>query len=129
MVKIVALLKRKQGMSKEEFRKYYEEKHIKLCHENSRGYALDYRRNYIQDQFGAGTGGSEFSSDAAAEADYDVVTEVWFRSREEIEQMLKAVQVSSIGEAMIKDEENLFDRSAHRFMICDEVISDPALHS
>ncbi len=125
MIKIIALLKRKEGMSREDFRKYYEENHLALCYENCRGYAVDYRRNYIEDQFGGGD--DTFSDPTAERLDYDVVTEVWFRSREDIQEMLSKVEVSTIGEAMVKDEANLFDRPKHRFLICEEVLTDPVL--
>jgi hypothetical protein len=125
MIKIVALLKRRDGMSKEEFRKYYEEKHLLLCYEHVRGIAVDYRRNYIEDIFGSG-GENEFSDSLGSTFGYDVVTEVWFKSREALQQLFKKLEDSSLTERMVKDEPNLFDRSAHRFMICEEVITDPS---
>ena len=63
-------MKRKPGMSVEEFRDYYENRHVPLCLKYVQGVSR-YIRRYLDPQPHAESGTNE-------KLPYDVITELWF---------------------------------------------------
>lgn len=103
MFKLIILLKRKNGMSVEEFRNYYETKHIALTRKITPNMKR-YTRNYI----------TPYSTDLGANGDspFDCVTEVYFDSREDFDDQMKFLSDNPDRAAeLVEDEHNLFDRS------------------
>jgi len=89
MIKVVGLLKKKPGMSREVFIKRYEEGHVPLIKEVIPFYD-QYRRSYIinDERFESGY----VANAASIERDFDVFTEMCFDTRENYEKMLAALQ-------------------------------------
>jgi hypothetical protein len=112
MFKMIALLKRKKGLSLEEFIQRYEQGHAlfaaphlpKLRH---------YERRYIEPTHNPVSG-------AEHEPDFDVVTEVWFDTQEDCQAAMLHVQTVKGFE---EDEEKLFDRSAARIFTVHSELS------
>jgi hypothetical protein len=110
-VKVILLLKRKPGMSPEEFRHAYETRHRRLGMEKVGHLLLEYRRNYL----GAG---STFAAAAPvptggqglAELPYDVVTEMVFRDMDALAECNRIIGVPDTRRMFSEDEETLFDR-------------------
>jgi uncharacterized protein (TIGR02118 family) len=108
----MVFIKRKPGMSMEDFVSYYENNHAPL---GARivGNLKKYTRNYI----------TPYGNDVYAKADelpYDVVTEIWFEDRAEFERGMANLTEPRAAATIAEDEENLFDRSSIRFVIADE---------
>ncbi|WP_219895000.1 EthD domain-containing protein [Aquisediminimonas profunda] len=121
MIKMICHFKRKPGMTLEEMKDRYENGHVPFMLEMCPP-VMDYRRNYrIEDgKF------DPFEDGSTAEPDYDVITEVWFRNREEFEAMAEFVSRPDIAPVIIADEEQFMDRSASRMALVEEVCTDPA---
>lgn len=113
MVRLVALLKRRPGMSIADFRTYYEEVHARLGEKGLRGYATRYMRKYLNGMPDPETG-------EVAETEFDVITEVWFPDRQAFEAAMARMSEPELAAEIAADEENLFDRSKIRFHTSDE---------
>lgn len=111
MLKTIALLKRKEGLSRAEFIAYYETRHAPLIR-SLLPEILDYRRNYV-DRDGA------FESNVA-QIDFDSVTEMRFADRAAYDRFLACAAQPEVAQAIADDEENVFDRAATRMFVVDE---------
>jgi EthD domain len=112
MVKNIAFLKCKAGLSREAFIDYYESKHVPLILGIAPQIA-EYRRNFlIRD--------GAIEMPGAAPLDFDVVTELWYADRESYRAAMAAFTDPVNAARIARDEENLFDRSRTRFFEVDE---------
>lgn len=116
MVKLIALLKKKPGMSREDFIAHYELRHAPLAMQLT-AMGHDYRRNYPKT---ARIEGRE--TDSAPE--YDVITEVWFEDRRAYEAFAASMKDPQVRAQIVGDEERFLDRSASRIYIVDEYITE-----
>ena len=113
MFKVIALLARKPGMSREAFIRHYETTHAPLGRKLF-PQMVGYRRNYV-DLTGA------IIAAGAGAPDFDVVTEIWFSDRASYEAMLAShASDPAVGSLIDQDEENFLDRSKTRFFIVEE---------
>ena len=100
MIKSIALIRRKPGLTHEEFRCHYEEVHAPLaltCLPGLRKYV----RNYVVGEvFGA-------------PADFDVVSEFWYESADDIKASL-AFYHSPAGQVLRDDELLFMDKESIR---------------
>ena len=111
MIKVIALLRRKDGLSREAFIAYYETRHAPLIRSLLPDIA-DYRRNYV-DRAGA------FES-AVTAIDFDSVTEIRFADRAAYDRFLARSAETDVARAIAEDEENVFERAATRMFVVDE---------
>jgi uncharacterized protein (TIGR02118 family) len=104
MIKLLALLKRRPGLSLEAFRSHYENTHAPLAL-TYMPEATRYVRRYLVP--------SQFPASVADQDEYDVVTEIDFRDAAAFE---TAMNRASTPEAapLANDEDMLFDRSRMR---------------
>jgi len=116
MFKMIVLLKKKPGMSDEAFRDYYERHHAELV-KRSAPKMLKYIRNYLTPI------GNEVYM-AEENGAVNCVTEAWFENKQEFDKTIAAIMGSHIADALVRDEENLFDRSFIRWFAADEIESD-----
>jgi hypothetical protein len=115
-VKIVVLLKRKPGMTRDDFARYYETRHAVLATRLVPG-LLDYRRTYVSGDrpaFGAPADSLEF----------DVITTLVFADAAAYERAAKTLRLPEIAQQIADDEEHLFDRTCIRSYLAEEYISD-----
>lgn len=117
-VKIIALLKRKPGLSMEDFIHYYETKHAPLVLKIA-PHIMDYRRNYVN-------GDAAMAALGGIAADCDVITEAWFATKEDFEKFSAAGARPENRDIIIRDELNFLDRSSIRLFVVEEKISDIA---
>ena len=114
--KILIFLKRRPGMSREEFRDYYENRHVPLCMKYMNG-ARRYFRRYIDALPDPSTG-------KPVELAFDVITEVWFDDRAAFDTALKYAGSGILPQEVIDDEERVFDRPKSRFTWVTECETD-----
>ena len=114
-VKVVAMLKRRPGMSFSEFQDYYEKHHAEL------GRALPemayYVRRYLRPR-----PMTSFSQEA--DQDFDVLTEQWYATIEDYQRARERLADPALAQAIREDEDKLFDRSAMRVYLLEERHSD-----
>lgn len=97
MVKIIALLKRKEGLSREEFSRYWADRHGPLI---VRVYPQI--RRYVQNHLVVPPGGPE--------PPYDGVAEVWFDSLEDWQETAR-FYASEEGRVIRDDEDKFMDNT------------------
>ncbi|CAB1367786.1 EthD domain-containing protein [Denitratisoma oestradiolicum] len=114
MFKAIGLLKRKSGISRQDFISYYENQHaplvLRLMPE-----VLDYRRNFLPQE----------ESDLLG---YDSLTEFWFADRAAYEAGLARFEDPHVFAELAADEENFLDRSRTRMFPVDERCSKTLLN-
>ena len=107
MIKVFGYLKRKPGLSPQEFADYYEHNHVPLV--LSKAFVpIVYKRNYIQR-------GNAFNIEGD-EIGFDCMTELVFADRDD----LSAWMARLGGDEIAGDEENFIDRAATRAYVVDE---------
>lgn len=102
MHKLLLFLKRKPGLSLEEFRSHYEERHVPLAMKYMTG-AERYVRRYLEPTPGM------------PEMDFDVITELWFKDSATVDIILETLTKDAMPADVIADEHNFMDRSKSRF--------------
>ena len=101
MLKIVVFIRRKAGLSRAEFKDYYENHHRKLIG-NISDHIVDYRRSYPIDD----------------KAEFDCLTEIWARDDAQLKQLQAAYrQAYPIISA---DEKNFIDQASLKMVVCEE---------
>jgi len=112
MLKTIALIKRKPGISREEFVKHYEEVHAPLALKHFPTFKK-YVRNY------------PIAMPGAEELDFDCITEFWF---DDLEGAMKVQEIlgdykTEVGKIFLADEETFQDRGKTRTLLIDERVS------
>jgi len=113
MYKILALLKRRPGMSMKEFVDYYESTHSKIGEKYLRGIAVKYIRRYLQPLSHPLTG-------EGAEPEYDAVMEMWFKDREGWNSAMAVFTAPDVASLVVNDEKQLFDRARIQMFTVEE---------
>lgn len=106
MFKIFLQIRKKPGMSREDFIAYYENKHAPLAIRLIPS-MRKYVRHYLQPL------GSDFFA-AGDEKPDDVITEIWFDSRAGYDQAMALLGDPDKAAILAADEEMLFDRASIR---------------
>ena len=107
MIKVFGYLKRKPGLSLQEFADYYEHNHVPLV--LSKAFMpMVYKRNYIRR-------GDDFNIEGN-EISFDCMTELVFADRDDLSAWMASLGVDEIA----RDEENFIDRAATRAYVVDE---------
>lgn len=117
--KILLLMKRRPGMSVEDFRDYYENRHVPLALKYDGGAMTRYVRRYLEPQPNAELGTND-------ELPYDVVSELWFEDEAAFRGTLHYLTTSVMPDDVVADELNLFDRPTMRIATVIECETDLA---
>jgi uncharacterized protein (TIGR02118 family) len=104
MVKQIFLLKRKSGLSFEEFKKYYLEKHAPLV-KNSFPEIRQYRINFVLQR--------------GKETPFDAITEICW---DNLESLKKLAQADIYKNSIIPDEEKFIDRKNVQVILTEEYL-------
>ncbi len=105
MIKGMSLVKRKPGLTLEEFARHYEGVHVSLAMKHFP--FKKYMRNYIS------------KPEDAEEPWFDCITEVWFETMEDC-QAAAEFSVSESYKVIAEDEEKFMDRSRIVAFIVEE---------
>ena len=116
MLKQVVLLKRRDGMSMDEFIDYYENHHAKMA-KGHMPLARRYLRRYVRPEKNPITG-------EVVELDFDVVMEIWWNTRRDFEETMKQIGKGEAHRLFYEDEEKLFNSHNNRVFTVDEHESD-----
>ena len=118
MLKVMLFMKRKPGLSLDEFIDHYERVHVPLALTNARN-LVHYERHYLR------PGRFVPFGDELVEPDYDVITELWYDSEATFEdQQALLRRHPEVLDDIVADEEQLFDRSKSRFAYVEDYMSD-----
>lgn len=112
MYKVVILIKRRKGMSMDEFIEYYENRHAPLATPmllNIRRYVRHFIRPFADPTYPAG-----------AEGPADVVTEFWYDSEADFKRAMENVSKPENARVLQADEDKVFDRSSIQIYASEE---------
>jgi len=124
MLKVLLFMKKKAGLTDEQFRHHYETSHAPLAEKYLGRYMAEYRRNYRSGGSDAGLPGSASAFEGSAgEAPFDVITEIWFHDRENFEAMWVAARQPEIAAATDADAEHFLEPGSFRAYVVDEARS------
>lgn len=125
MFKVLWFLRRKAGITHEQFRDHYENSHSKLAERHFGHLMLEYRRNYKTEVAGGGViedGGSGFGP---REWDYDVVAEWVMPDAAAFDAIMAMFGDPVVGKTFYDDEEHFLDRDSIMLIKCDVRSSVP----
>jgi len=112
MIKVMLFVKRKEGLTREEFRDRYESGHVPLAIKELE-HLRRYARNFVVPVRGL------------PEPEFDVVTEFWFEDWEAWK-ATSAYGLAETGRTLAEDEAVFMNRATMRFVVVDERVSDVA---
>ena len=108
MIKFVFCLRRKPGMSRQEFQTYWRERHAALVREHAQTIGC---KRYVQAHTLQSELNSELRATRGAPDEYDGVAELWFDEREFTNPTLDRERVQQASERLIEDEREFIDLS------------------
>lgn len=106
MIKVVLLVRRKPGVSRQEFRRYYESRHAPLAASYLRA-CVRYVRNFVVE-------------DVAGEPDFDCMTEFWYDLDGPWREARLQIASEASRQALAVDEARFMDRDSFRVVIVSE---------
>lgn len=108
-ITLITLLKRREGMSKDDFTAYYETRHRVIGEQVLAGYASRYIRKHLHPLDGE-----------TQDHDADVVLQITFPDRAQMEAFFAHAGAPDIASMIAEDEAKLFDRSRIRVFEVEE---------
>ena len=112
MHKVIALIARKPGLNRAEFISYYESNHAPLAKRTFPQF-LQYRRNFVDMT-------EAIMAPGMQAPDFDSVTEIWYRDKDAVTEMLSEHFSSATQHIIDEDERKFLDQSQTRFFNVDE---------
>jgi hypothetical protein len=128
MIKILVMVVRKPGLTKEQFRQLYESSHVVLAKRIFGDLFVEYRRNYPGPSTILSYTESTPLPSANESCGYDVITEVVLKDRDALDQMMAIIAKPEVRKLIIDDEMRIFDRDASRMMLCEVEQSGAHIH-
>jgi EthD domain len=121
MYKLVTLVKRKAGTSKEQFKDYYETHHSKLGEKYLPPYCKKYLRRYLQPV------AHPMKAGQLAGPDFDCLVELWFDTAADCKAFEASVSAPELVKMIVEDEEQFLDRTqTFRYLVDDHLSFGPA---
>ena len=121
MVTMISLLKRKPGMSKEEFREYYEKGHAMMAKKYFGHLFADYRRHYVDRSRGPRNPDESGVPTTHWEESYDAITKIDFKDQADLDEFDRIASLPEVAADLRQDEAKFLERDAIRVSICEEV--------
>lgn len=128
MPKLMMFMKRKEGISFEDFRRHYEEIHIPLVAGWVGHLMTDFKRYYPRDAVNLYAGRPDEGAAPTVDGgvDYDAVSIYSIRDEEALRELLRIASDTEFTRQVTLDEANFADRGASRQTLTEE-ISGPGL--
>ena len=117
MVKLTFCLKRKSGMSREEFQRYWREVHGPLVRSHARTLSI---RRYVQMHSSTLALNDALRASRGAPGEYDGVAELWWDSLAELEAALASPEGARAGAELLEDERKFIDLAASPLWLGEE---------
>ena len=112
MIKIIILMKKRDGMSRDDFQAHYENNHAALGRKYLGHLFEKYVRNYPMDKLETTDG--ETNS-------VDCVTEIWLKDAEALEEMQEIISKPEVRATLEADEKLFQNKAESQFLIVEEV--------
>lgn len=126
MYKVLWFLRRKHGITHEQFRDHYEASHAKLAERYFGHLMLEYRRNYRAEVAGGGViDGGDGASFGPRAWDYDCIAEWVMPDAAAFETIMAMFGDAAIGQVFYEDEEHFLDRPSILMVKCEVCSSAP----
>lgn len=119
MIKLIFMLKRKQGMSPADFRKHYEQSHVPLAVRHVGHLLKDYRRNYPQS--GLLNPSGQHVHLTTADIEYDAIAEMWLENEADLAEMNRIFNDPEVNPLFAADERAFLERDQTLMIVCEEV--------
>ncbi len=117
MVKLSFCLRRRAGMSREEFQRYWREVHGPLV----RSFAGVLRiRRYVQTHTSATPYNDALRQSRGGPEGYDGVAELWWESMEDLTEAVASHEGRAAGLALLEDERTFIDLAASPLFVGEE---------
>ena len=110
MIKAIALIRKKPGLSQDEFQKHYEEVHVPMALK----YLPSFKR-YVRNYVVAPPGGEA--------PEFDCITEIWYEDMQGYQESLDFYGTEA-GQSLREDDESIRDTSKFFFFIVEEKVSE-----
>ncbi|MFE9975289.1 EthD domain-containing protein [Streptomyces hirsutus] len=124
MIKLIAVLSRKPGLSAEEFRTHYEQVHVPLILSLVGEHLADYRRNYVDH---ATVSGGVNAGPGQDPLDFDVITDMRYADRAAFDRAMEVFRDPVQAARVREDELTFVDRDMKRVFLVDEVTGGTAV--
>ena len=123
MLKMVLLVRRKEGLSREEFIAHYKSTHAPLAETQLKNMS-GYKRTFLIPASEVSEGSDDWESKIPLTEQYDAMVEFEWASQEDFDAD-NAGLFGEAGKILVADEEKFMDRSSMRFFIvADQEVSD-----
>jgi uncharacterized protein (TIGR02118 family) len=119
MIKLVFMVRRREGMTREEFQRYWKEEHAELVKRHGellriRRYVQTHARDTDLDDALAGSRGSE-------PRQFDGVAELWWDSIEDLMQAATTPEGQTAQHALLEDERRFIDVANSPIWLGEEI--------
>jgi uncharacterized protein (TIGR02118 family) len=119
MIKVVFMIRRREGMTREEFQRYWSGEHAELVKRHAallgvRRYVQTHARNTDLDDALAGSRGSEPQQ-------YDGVAELWWDSIDDLVQAATSEEGQAAQQALLEDERRFIDLANSPIWLGEEI--------
>lgn len=120
MAKLIFFLKRKPGITPQQFRDHYENSHVKLAHKYI-GHLLDgYHRNYPTFACLDPSNIPEGTEPQPYDIGYDAITEMRVKDQAAVDEIARIFNDPVIRPILREDEEKFLDQKSSVMIVCDE---------
>jgi hypothetical protein len=120
-VKVVFFLKRKAGLTPQQFRTHYESSHVKLAQKYIGHLIVGYKRNYPQLAFLNPSSVPAGSQPAPYDIGYDCITEMWAKDEAALAEIGRIFNDPVINPILAADELKFLQRDATVMIVSEEV--------
>ena len=117
IIKVIIGLKRRPGMSVEDFRAYYENVHTKVAGKYTQPGMVYYARRYLDPL-------PHLDTKEIHEPEFDVITELWYDDPKAAKGLIWMVSEGTLPPDVFEDELNLFDRPKTRYFKTTEFVTE-----
>jgi len=117
MIKLVYCIRRREGMSAEEFRGYWRERHAPRVAELAE--AL-HARHYVQSHTLDSVFNEALQASRGARAPYDGLTELWWDSEEDLAAAVGSPDGVEAGRVLLEDERSFIDLEGSSLFLTEE---------